>query len=171
MRRLIPLAAVLLLVTAACTTVAEETTTTTAPATTATTIPATTATTTDTPEPPPTAPSEIVFGAQDSDGASIVVASVTLPAPGFIAVHGNADGSPGQVIGHSELLAAGTSTDVTVTLDQPLIATDLVFPMVHIDMDSDGAYTFEPPDNIVDIPGQTAEGQVAVVGAEVTVGG
>lgn len=39
------------------------------------------------------------------------------------AVHGNADGGPGPVIGHSELFPAGTSTEVVVTLDEPLTAT------------------------------------------------
>ncbi|MDX1468693.1 MAG: hypothetical protein R3258_05080 [Acidimicrobiia bacterium] len=118
---------------------------------------------------PPTSPAEVVFNAQESDGTSIVVASVTLPAPGFIAVHGNAGGSPGPIIGNSNLLPAGTSTDVVVQLDPPLTATDLLFPMAHIDMDEDGQYLFAPPDNAVDIPATTADGSVAVVGAEVTV--
>jgi len=120
---------------------------------------------------PATSPAEVAFEAQTSDGTSIVVASVTLPAPGFIAVHSNADGKPGAVIGNSELLPEGTSTDVVVDLDQPLEATGLVFPMVHIDIDGDGEYTFAPPDNAVDIPATTADGSIAVAGAEVTIGG
>jgi hypothetical protein len=116
-------------------------------------------------------PAEVVFDAQTSDGTSIVVASVTLPSPGFIAVHGNADGGPGPVIGHSELLPAGTSTKVVVTLDEPLTATDLVFPMAHIDVDGNGEYGFIPPDITIDLPATTADGAVAVVGAEVTVEG
>lgn len=162
MRRIIPLAAAVLVIAAACGDSAEDTTTTTE---------AETTTTAAAPETPAISPAEIVFEAQTSDGTSIVVASVTLPSPGFIAVHANADGSPGPVIGNTELLLAGTSTNVTVMLDEPLTSTDLLFPMVHIDMDGDGIYTFEPPDNIVDIPAQTADGQVAVVGAEVTVTG
>jgi hypothetical protein len=129
------------------------------------------ATTTEEMAAPATSPAEIVFEAQTSDGTSVVVASVTLPAPGFIAVHSNADGKPGAVIGNSELLPAGTSTDVVIVLDQPLAATDMVFPMVHIDIDGDGEYTFVPPDNIVDVPATTADGGVAVAGAEVTIEG
>ncbi len=142
----------------------EDTTTTTAPAEETTTV-------APEAEAPATAPADIVFEAQESDGSSIVVASVTLPAAGFIAVHSNADGGPGAIIGHSDLLQAGTTTDVVVVLDTPLAATDLLFPMVHIDIDGDGVYTFEPPDNAVDTPGATAGGDIAVVGAEVTVGG
>lgn len=134
-----------------------------------------TATTATTAAPPPTSgapamsPAEVVFEDQESDGSSIVVASVTLPAPGFIAVHGNADGGPGPVIGHSALLPEGTSTDVAVTLDAPLTETDLVFPMAHIDVNGNGVYEFFPPDDTVDGPAQTADGEVAVVGAQVDV--
>lgn len=166
MRRLVLLmTAVLALVVAACggadTT---ETTTSEAAATTTTSVaPGTTA------AGPATSPAEIVFEAQESDGSSIVVASVTLPSQGFIAVHANADGSPGPIIGHSELLPEGTSTEVAVDLDTPLESTDLLFPMAHIDMDENGEYEFAPPDAAVDIPANTADGAVAVVGAEVTI--
>lgn len=118
---------------------------------------------------PAISPAEVVFEAQESDGSAIVVASVTLPAPGFIAVHANADGAPGPIIGHSDLLPEGTSADVTVVLDTPLESTDLLFPMAHIDMDGNGQYEFMPPDSAVDGPAMTDDGEVAVVGAEVTV--
>lgn len=118
---------------------------------------------------PPTSPADVVFAAQESDGSSITVSSVTLPAPGFIAVHANAEGAPGPIIGNSDLLPEGTSTDVVVLLDTPLESTDLLFPMAHIDMDGNGEYEFAPPDNAIDIPATTADGSVAVVGAEVTV--
>lgn len=167
MRRYALAVAALALLAAACAqTATEETTTTTLAATTTTAAPATTE-----PAGPAVAPSEIVFEDQTSDGTTIVVASVTLPSPGFIAVHANADGGPGPVIGNSELLPAGTSTDVMVTLDEPLTETDLLFPMVHIDFDQDGEYDFFPPDVTDDVPGMTEDGDVAVVGAEVTVEG
>ena len=143
----------------------------------ATTVPIDTTEAPDATSPPDTtaptgpamSPAEVVFDAQTSDETSIVVASVTLPSPGFIAVHSNADGGPGPVIGHSELLPAGTSTDVAVTLDEPLAATDLLFPMAHIDVDRNGEYDFMPPDIAIDLPASTADG--AVVGAEVTIEG
>lgn len=125
----------------------------------------------DTGDAPPMEPAEVVFEAQQSDGSVVVVASVTLPAPGFIAVHGNADGAPGAVIGNTSLLPAGTTTDVTVTLDSPLDSTAMVFPMAHIDVNENGEYEFSPPDVTVDGPARTADGDVAVVGAEVTVDG
>ena len=111
-------------------------------------------------------PAEITFEAQDSDGTTITVASITLPSPGYIAVHGNLDGGPGPVVGHSDLLPAGTSTNVVVTLDEPLGATDMLFPMAHIDVNGNGEYEFPGED----LPATTADGGIAVVGALVTVG-
>ncbi len=150
------------------TTVAPETTevteTTSAPE--STEAPRTTAA----PEPEtPMGPAAIVADDQESDGTSMVVASVSLPASGFVAVHGDGGGSPGAVIGHSDLLPAGESADVTVTFDEPLAASGVVFPMVHIDVDGDGVYEFEPPDETTDGPGVTADGAVAVVPATITV--
>ncbi|GMQ85238.1 MAG: hypothetical protein BMS9Abin07_0804 [Acidimicrobiia bacterium] len=119
---------------------------------------------------PPNGPSSVTFEAQDSDGTSIVVVAVTLAANGFIAVHADNSGSPGAVIGHSSLLGAGDSTDVTVTFDEPITESTTLWPMVHIDIDGDGEYTFMPPDNAIDVPGTTADGSVAVVGAAVNIG-
>ena len=156
MKRVLLLLGALSLVVAACGTATSDTTSTTTTTEAATAAPA-------------SSPAEVVFEAQESDGTSIVVASVTLPSPGFIAVHSNDDGHPGAIIGHSDLLAAGTSTDVVVTLDTPLAATDLLFPMAHIDVNGNGVYEFAPPDNVIDFPATTADDAIAVVGAEVTV--
>lgn len=158
MKRLLAILAALTLL-AAC---GGDSTTTTAAAGDTTTTAATAA--------PATSPSDIVAEDQSSDGTTLTVASVTLPSPGFIAIHGNTDGAPGPVIGNSDLLPAGTSTDVVVTLDQPLTSTDMVFPMVHIDINGNGVYEFFPPDETIDVPGTFADGGVAVVGFELTVG-
>ena len=118
----------------------------------------------------PMQPASVSFDAQESDGTMIVVASVELPADGFIAVHGDGGGSPGPVVGHSDLLPAGTSTDVMVMLDSPLDADTTLYPMAHIDTDGNGAYEFGSVEG-VDGPALTVEGDVAVVSAAVTVTG
>ncbi len=169
-RRIWPAAAVgFVLVAAACAS-APEATTTTAPETTTTTV----ATTTTAPEAagPSRSPSALEAEAQTSDGTTVTIASVTLPAPGFVAVHAAGDGGPGPVIGVSDLLPEGTSTDVVVTLDTPLEASAAVFPMVHIDMNQNGAYDFAPPDVTTDVPGLGDDEQsVAVTKIEITVEG
>ena len=116
---------------------------------------------------PPTQPASITFDAQVSDGTTITIAAAELPADGFIAVHGDGGGSPGPVIGVSELIRAGTSTDVVITLDAPLAGDTTLFPMVHIDTNGNGIYEFGTIEG-VDGPGVTAGGDVAVVGGAVT---
>jgi hypothetical protein len=116
---------------------------------------------------PATTPSSLQADEQTSDGTTVVVTAVNLPSAGFIAVHADAEGSPGPVIGHSDLLPAGENADVTVTLDEALTASGVVWPMVHIDMDGDGEYTFMPPANAVDVPGITEDGNVAVIPVQI----
>lgn len=167
MRRSLLILATLALVAAACATQGEDTTTIPGDGATA---PGGGETTTSMAEGPAMGPSALTAEAQTSDGTSIVIASVTLPSPGFLAIHGDAGGSPGAVLGSSELLPAGESTDVTVTLDQPLTESGTLYPMVHIDVNGNGEYEFFPPDQTIDGPGTTDSGDVAMVPVEVTVG-
>ena len=107
---------------------------------------------------------------QTGDGTTVIIASVTLAADGFIAIHADNDGAPGPVIGVSDLLDAGDSTDVVVTLDTPLDADAMLFPMAHIDVNENGEYDFAPPDVTTDSPATTAEGSVAVTAIGYTIG-
>lgn len=120
-------------------------------------------------ETPPLMPASISADDQSSDGTTVTVATITLPAPGFIAIHSGAAGKPGPVIGHSDLLPAGESSDVVVTLDEPLTGDAAVFPMAHVDVDENGNYDFMPPDITTDSPAATDAGEVAVVRLQVTV--
>lgn len=160
-RYLIAVMAVLSVVIAACDGETEETTTAAEAEATTSAAEA---------EGPPTSPSSLTADDQESDGTTIVIASVSLPAPGFVAVHGDAEGSPGPVVGHSDLLPAGESTDVTVTLDEPLTESGTLWPMVHIDVNDNGEYEFFPPDQTIDGPGVDDAGDVAVIPVEMTVG-
>lgn len=119
---------------------------------------------------PPLTPAAVTAEAQSSDGADFVVASVTLPAPGFVGVHADNGGKPGPIIGHSELLPAGDSTDVVVSFDEALTASGTIYPMAHIDVNDNGIYEFNGSDVTTDQPATTADGMVAVVGIELTVG-
>ncbi len=103
---------------------------------------------------------------RESDGTTVVIASVTLPEGGFVVIHSDQAGAPGPVIGHSDALPAGTSTDVEVTLDQPLTGPATVWPMAHVD-DGNGSYEFPG----ADVPATDAEGKVVVLPINVTVGG
>jgi hypothetical protein len=137
---------------------------------TATTTASPTATETATPSPTATVvtgPSTIEASSEplQSDGTTLVIPSATLPVAGFVAIHSDQDGAPGPVIGVSELLPEGESTDIEITLDEPLTASGTVYPMVHVDANGNGVYEFPG----VDVPGTTDSGDVAVVAQEVEV--
>src|SRR5665811_1327863 len=108
----------------------------------------------------PTGPADLTLEAQEGDGTTVAIASATLPVSGYVVIHGDGGGSPGAVIGHSDLLPAGVNNGIVVTLDQPLTESGTVFPMVHIDADGDGVYEFFPPDETTDVPATFADGGV-----------
>jgi len=86
---------------------------------------------------------------QSGDGTTVTVASVTITgADGFVAVHSDADGSPGPVIGHA-VIEEGTSTNVRVTFGTPLTADATVWPMLHVDAGTLGTYEFPGADGPV----------------------
>lgn len=120
---------------------------------------------------PPMGPAELTADDQSGDGTELTVASVTLPAAGYVAVHADADGAPGPVIGHSELLPEGESTDVVVPLDPPVDATATVWPMAHVDTNENGEYDFAPPEVTDDGPATFEDGEVAVVPIEYSLDG
>lgn len=115
-----------------------------------------------------TGPATISADDQSGDGTS-VVASVTLPTPGFIVVHADADG-PGPILGSSELLPAGENVDVVIALTTAIDASATVWPMAHVDANGNGEYEFAPPDVTIDVPAVTADGAVAVLPVSYTVG-
>ena len=118
----------------------------------------------------PTAPSALTLADQDGDGTTVTIDGAELPASGFIAIHGDGGGSPGPVIGVSDLLPAGSASGVVVTLDDPLTETGTVFPMVHIDTNTNGIYEFGAVEG-VDGPGVTDAGDVAVGPLVITIAG
>jgi uncharacterized protein YwlG (UPF0340 family) len=90
--------------------------------------------------------SEVTFSDQTSDGLSVTVDSAFLSDGGFVVIHENNNGSVGPVIGVSDYLAPGTSSNVTVTLDSPLDASTSVYAMAHAD-DGDQTYEFPQSDS------------------------
>lgn len=121
-------------------------------------------------DPPPMSPAELTVEDQSGDGTTVQVASVTLPAGGFIAVHAD-DGGPGPVIGSSDLLPAGESTDVEIVLDEAVSADTTLWPMAHIDTNLNGTYDFgSEPDPQADGPATFADGEVAVLALDYSLG-
>ncbi len=117
-------------------------------------------------------PSEAAVGAaldtgagQSGDGKSVTVPRADLSGVnGWLAIHADDNGQPGEVLGHAPL-REGENTDVAVRLDQP-VRSGRLYAMVHADDPDDGAYTFPDGD-----PPVEADGQVVVEPVQYTVSG
>ena len=90
----------------------------------------------------------VTVGDQESDGASVTIASVTAAAAGWIVIHLDADGRPGPVLGQSAV-EAGENSDVVVALDPPLEEETALWAMLHVDEGVVGEYEFPGPDGPV----------------------
>jgi hypothetical protein len=83
-----------------------------------------------------------------SKGESIMVDYVLLERRGFVGIHGQIDGKPGEVIGVSSLLEAGETENVNVTLKREVQEGEILFAILHKD-DGDGEFSFPGPDTPV----------------------
>lgn len=95
-----------------------------------------------------------------AEASSVTVTSVTSDAAGFVVIHADAMGAPGEVIGHSAV-SSGTTTDVSVDLDRDAADGETLYAMLHIDDPADGEYTFGE-DSSEDTPALDSSGDVVV---------
>lgn len=68
-----------------------------------------------------------------------------LENSGFVAVHSEADGKPGEVIGVSELVASGETNNILVKLNRETNEGEILFAILHSD-NGDGTFTFPGAD-------------------------
>lgn len=115
-----------------------------------------------------TSPGSLTVSDQRSEGSSLIVDSVALPAPGWVVLRADSGGSPGELIGISDRLPAGFITGVTVPLLIPLAEDATLHLALHIDVDDDGSFVYEPPDGFVDGIATTAEGDPVTAVVRVT---
>jgi hypothetical protein len=91
-------------------------------------------------------------------GSSVVIEELTLDKPGFVVIHQEADGKPGPVIGHSDLIVPGSYKNYSVGIDSTM-AGSAVYPMLHYD-NGDGNYEFPGPDGPVKVDDKVVMGKV-----------
>ncbi|HEX5630529.1 MAG TPA: hypothetical protein VFY15_02615 [Acidimicrobiia bacterium] len=154
MKQRLAIMVTLALVASACTYESSGTTTTSAP------LPGE--------EPVATSPADIVAIDQRSEGSSVIVESLSMPSAGWVVARLDAGGSPGELIGISELVSKGVSTAVAVPFLVPISENTTVHLIVHVDADSNGEFLYEAPDSLVDSVATTAGGNPAA--AIITVG-
>lgn len=97
----------------------------------------------------------VVANEQSVVDGTVTIASAYMSVPGWLAIHIEADGKPGPVIGYVAL-PAGESKDIKVTIDATKV-TPKLFAMLHIDEVVTGTYEFPG----VDVP--VKEGEMIVM--------
>ncbi|MCU0514110.1 MAG: hypothetical protein MUE40_16260 [Anaerolineae bacterium] len=71
---------------------------------------------------------------------TVMIDSVSSQGPGFVVIHADNAGAPGEVIGFAPV-SDGISLDVAVTVDAARV-TPVLFPMLHADTGTVGTYEF-----------------------------
>lgn len=93
--------------------------------------------------------SNTIFMNPQMPGSEIQVTTVMLQQPGYVVIHRDNNGEPGEVIGHSALLGTDV-VDARVELNEAVVDGDQLYAMLHSD-DGDGVYEFPDADEpIVD---------------------
>ncbi len=77
----------------------------------------------------------------------VLIDSVTISQPSFVAIHANNAGKPGDVIAVSKLLSSSKKNSVIV-LPEKLQIGEKYFVLLHAD-DGDGIHTFPGRDTLV----------------------
>ncbi|WP_029036097.1 DUF7282 domain-containing protein [Salinimicrobium xinjiangense] len=112
----------------------------------------------------------VSVGDQAVVDGTITVDNVVLAEAGWIVVHANNDGAPGEVVGISEVLTAGNHDDVTITFNDSAEVNvgDMLWIMLHSDTGVAGEYEFDGGDNGLDLPVFDGEGNPVMVSITVT---
>lgn len=71
--------------------------------------------------------------------SQVMIAAIVTQQPGWLVIHADGDGSPGPVLGQTQV-PAGVSANVAVALAGD--ATGVLWPMLHVDTGVEGTYEF-----------------------------
>ncbi|MBA3653928.1 MAG: hypothetical protein H0W70_07010 [Actinobacteria bacterium] len=94
---------------------------------------------------------------QEGKGKAIKLPRVYLKEKGYVAVHADAGGAPGPVLGVSDLLEAGDHKKVRIKLEKPLTSAADVWPMIHVEDNNNSTYDFPNGDAPAKIGEQVAQ--------------
>jgi LPXTG-motif cell wall-anchored protein len=96
--------------------------------------------------------------------SSITVANVTAGQDGWIVAHLDEGGKAGKVIGNTAV-KKGENKDVKIKLSEDVPVGGKLWPMLHIDAGTIGAYEFPGPDAPVVVDGDIVMKQITVTAA------
>lgn len=87
----------------------------------------------------------ITSSAQVVSENMVTVSEVNAAVDGWLVIHGDNEGAPGEVLGQT-MVSAGMNSDVMIDLGDAVFAGgEKLWPMLHIESPADGEYGF--PDN------------------------
>lgn len=95
----------------------------------------------------------ITVGAQSIKNGRIVVRSVESDGPGWLVIHADRNGAPGEVIGYTRV-REGANNHLSVEIDTDR-ATRTLYAMLHDDKGEMGVYEFPGADAPVSYNGGT----------------
>jgi len=94
---------------------------------------------------------------EQAGGDEIFIERVDLPDVGYLVIHMEKDGKPGEIIGVSDLLPAGIRENFLIKVDEEVVEGDMLFAMIHTD-DGDGIF-----DVSLDVPFIDDNGDIILV--------
>ncbi|HWQ14041.1 MAG TPA: LPXTG cell wall anchor domain-containing protein [Roseiflexaceae bacterium] len=92
---------------------------------------------------------------------SVTIKAVNASQDGWVTVHLDEGGKPGRVLGHSAI-KKGANSNVVVKLEEAVSPGTKVWPMLHIDAGTIGAYEFPGVDAPVIVGGNIVMKQITV---------
>ena len=96
----------------------------------------------------PTAKEDITpsvsVGEQKLVDDSVTVSSVVAEEDGWLVIHADNDGKPGEVLGHTQV-HKGLNIEVTIAIDGSK-AVDFLHAMLHVDKGTSGVFDFPGDD-------------------------
>jgi hypothetical protein len=105
----------------------------------------------------------LVAADNTSNGKTVKVPEVDLKgSKGYVAIHADANGAPGPVIGVSDLLPEGQTQDIKVKLTSKLTSSAAVWPMVHLEDNGNTKYDFPNGDAAAKVGNQVVTTEVQI---------
>jgi uncharacterized surface protein with fasciclin (FAS1) repeats len=99
---------------------------------------------------------------QAVENGTVTIQTVVSDGPGWIVIHVDDNGQPGEVIGYTAL-SDGENTDVSVEIDTGM-ATETLYAMLHTDDGEEGTYEFPDADPPAEVDGQVVVQSFMVTG-------
>lgn len=84
--------------------------------------------------------SNSIYVSGQGESSDLTVTMVTITEPGFVVIHADSNGQPGEVLGSSTLLQSGSHNNTPIKLSRKTVNGEIIYAVLHKD-NGDGQYT------------------------------